>query len=127
MRRSLASLAIAPALVLTLAACGGGSNDSSSSTSTTAGGAQSTVTVHAEDALHFDKTAYTAKAGTIKIDYINDGSVAHTLLIQGNKKFKLGIGHEASGTVTLAPGTYTLYCNLPGHEAAGMKATLTVS
>ena len=127
MRRSLVSLAIAPALVLTLAACGGSKDDNSPSTSTTAGGAHSTVTVHAEDSLKFDKTAYTAQAGTISIDYLNDGSQAHTLLIQGNKKFKLGIGHEARGTVTLAPGTYTLYCNLPGHEAAGMKATLTVS
>ena len=27
----------------------------------------------------------------------------------------------------LAPGKYTLYCTVPGHEAQGMKATLTVS
>lgn len=127
MRRSLRSLAIAPALVVTLAACGGGGSSSSSTSTTAGGGSHSTVTVHAEDALHFDKTAYTAKAGAIDVDYVNDGSLAHTLLIQGNSKFKLGIGKEAKGTVTLAKGTYTIYCNLPGHEAAGMKATLTVS
>jgi plastocyanin len=126
MRRSLACLAIAPVLVLTLAACGGG-NDDNGTTASTTGGAHATVTVHAQDTLKFDKTAYTAKAGTIDIDYVNDGSQPHTLLIQGNKKFKLGIGREDKGTVTLAAGTYTLYCNLPGHEAAGMKATLTVS
>jgi uncharacterized cupredoxin-like copper-binding protein len=126
MRRSLVSLALAPALVVTLAACGGGGSSTSSST-TTAGGTRSTVTVHAEDVLRFDKTAYTAKAGTIDFDYVNDGSLSHTLLIQGNSTFKLAIGHEARGSVTLAKGTYTLYCNLPGHEAAGMKATLTVS
>jgi plastocyanin len=126
MRTSLRCLAIAPALVLTLAACGGGSDDGSTTASTT-GGAHSSVTVHAEDALKFDKTAYSAKAGAVDISYINDGTQPHTLLIKGNKKFKLGIGKEDDGTVTLAAGTYTIYCNLPGHEAAGMKATLTVS
>ena len=31
-------------------------------------------------------------------------------------------------TITdLKPGTYTLYCAVPGHEQAGMKGTLTVS
>lgn len=28
--------------------------------------------------------------------------------------------------VTFAPGTYKLYCSLPGHDALGMHATLTV-
>jgi uncharacterized cupredoxin-like copper-binding protein len=25
------------------------------------------------------------------------------------------------------PGAYTFYCSAPGHEAAGMRGTLTVS
>ena len=28
--------------------------------------------------------------------------------------------------VTLAPGTYTIICDLPGHAARGQKATLVV-
>jgi uncharacterized cupredoxin-like copper-binding protein len=28
--------------------------------------------------------------------------------------------------VTLKPGSYEFYCQVPGHEAAGMKGTLTV-
>jgi hypothetical protein len=28
--------------------------------------------------------------------------------------------------VTFAPGTYKLFCSLPGHETLGMRATLTV-
>ena len=30
-------------------------------------------------------------------------------------------------TVKLAAGTYTFECTVPGHAAAGMKGTLTVS
>jgi uncharacterized cupredoxin-like copper-binding protein len=32
----------------------------------------------------------------------------------------------ASVKVTLKPGTYTFFCEAPGHRAAGMYGTLTV-
>jgi len=35
-------------------------------------------------------------------------------------------GSHQDATFALAPGTYTLYCSLPGHEQLGMKATLVV-
>ena len=35
-------------------------------------------------------------------------------------------GKTASLTVTLKPGTYTFYCPVDGHKAAGMKGTLKV-
>jgi uncharacterized cupredoxin-like copper-binding protein len=58
---------------------------------------------------------------------VNDGTVAHTLLVKGVSGFKLEVGDEDEGTVELEPGEYTLYCDVAGHEAAGMVATLTVS
>ncbi len=38
----------------------------------------------------------------------------------------IGAGNTATLTLTLAPGTYTLICNQPGHYAAGMHASFTV-
>lgn len=36
-------------------------------------------------------------------------------------------GDHNQQSFSLAPGTYVLYCSLPGHEALGMEATLTVN
>ena len=35
-------------------------------------------------------------------------------------------GGTSTVTENLKPGTYTFYCSVDGHEAAGMKGTLTV-
>jgi plastocyanin len=125
MRRfPLAIAAGALVLAAPLAACGG--DDSSSSTSAPSG-SDSALTVHANNALKFDKTEYTAKAGKIDVEYVNDGNIGHTLLIKKVSGFKLSVGKSDDGTVNLKAGTYTLYCDIAGHEAAGMEATLTVS
>jgi plastocyanin len=126
MRRTLLTLAGALALVGALAACGG-SSDNATTTTTAAGGTANTLVVHARDQLKFDKTAYTAKAGTIDVSYVNDGTIGHTLLIKDVSGFELKLPGQDQGNVDLKTGTYTLYCDVPGHEAAGMKATLTVS
>lgn len=126
MRRTLFSLAGAAALALTLTACGdsddGGSNDTASCTTP-----DSSVTVGAQDALKFDADSYEADAGCVEITYTNEGSVAHTLLIKGESGFKLSVGDTDTGTIELAAGDYTVFCDIAGHEAAGMKADLTVS
>ena len=123
-RTAVAAIAVA-SIALALGACGGGS-----STSGPLAGAD--VTVHAKDTLRFDKSEYTAKAGPIKIGYVNDGSLTHTLLIDGHPEFnKLEVTSKGqsqiSPPVQLPPGTYQLYCDIPGHRAAGMQANLVVS
>src|SRR5215831_21040868 len=105
MRTLTRTVAAAALIALLLAGCGGGS-----STSASLPGAD--VTVHAKDTLRFDKSEYTAKAGTIKIGYVNDGSLTHTLLIDGHPEFnKLEVtskGQSKIGEVQLQPGTYQI-------------------
>ena len=74
----------------------------------------------AEDSLKFDEDSYETDAGCVEVTYTNDGSTAHNLLIEGKSGFKLSVGDVDTGTVELAAGNYELYCDLAGHEAAGM-------
>jgi plastocyanin len=127
MRRTPLIVAGAAALAFTLAACGGDDSTTSDTTPTAGEDSGPTLTVGAEDNLKFDAESYETEAGEVKVVYKNNGSVAHTLLIKDVKGFKLSVGREDDGTVDLEPGTYTLYCDVAGHEAAGMEAELTVS
>lgn len=125
MRRTPLAIAVASLVVaLALTACGG--DDKTADPPATGGPTASTLVVHAKDTLKFDKDAYTAKAGAIDVEYVNDGSVNHTLLIKDVDDFELKVPGTNEGTVDLDAGTYELYCAVAGHEAAGMKATLTV-
>jgi uncharacterized cupredoxin-like copper-binding protein len=69
------------------------------------------------------------KAGEITFETKNDGKIPHDLAIKGtsDKTKLIQPGGTADMTVTLKPGTYELYCTVPGHEAAGMRLNITVS
>jgi uncharacterized cupredoxin-like copper-binding protein len=62
----------------------------------------------------------------------NAGKIQHDLAVSGPgvtgtpKTPLLDAGASGKLTVTLAAGSYTLYCTVPGHRAAGMVAKLTV-
>jgi plastocyanin len=123
-RRSTA-LAITLLTVLGIAACGGDDDDASS---TPTGGADE-ITVVAKD-LGFDADSYSADAGEVTISYENTGAVEHTLVIDGVDDFKLDVpahGDVDESTLQLEAGTYTIYCDVPGHRDAGMEATVEVS
>ena len=53
----------------------------------------------------------------------------HDLAVKetGDKTKEIPPGGTAELKVNLKPGKYELYCTIPGHEAAGMKLTITVS
>jgi uncharacterized cupredoxin-like copper-binding protein len=71
----------------------------------------------------------TLKAGEITFAVKNDGKIPHDLAIKGtgDKTKEIPAGGTAELPVTLKPGKYELYCSVPGHEAAGMKLSVTVS
>ena len=93
------------------------------------GPAKGTVSVQAEPSIKFNATEFTAPAGVVQINY--GGATGHTLAIQDPKfngfLLTTDAGGPKTGKVELTPGKYTIYCTVPGHEAQGMKATITVS
>jgi plastocyanin len=72
----------------------------------------------------------TAKAGKVTVEFANPSSVPHAVEIEGNgveEETETVTGSDAPPiTVDLKAGTYEYYCPVDGHEAAGMKGTLTV-
>ncbi len=122
MRRTFLPLATALALGVSVAACGGSDDGASGCTP-----ADANVTVGALESLTFDKESYEADAGCVEFTYENDGGTSHTLLIKDEPGFKLSVGDTDTGTVELPAGTYELYCDVAGHEQAGMVADLSVS
>jgi plastocyanin len=115
-------------LLLTASVAAGCSSSSATPDTVPAG---TNLEVRAVSGLRFDKTAYEVAAGESLVAYVNDDTIRHTLVVvkdgttvsgfelQVNKK-----GDIDSGSVTLDPGTYELFCTVPGHQS--MKAALTV-
>lgn len=68
------------------------------------------------------------EAGKITFDVTNDGAIPHDLAIVGVQQKTKEIPSKGSAklTVTLKPGTYELYCSIPGHKQAGMDLKVTV-
>ena len=98
-------------------------------TEPTAAATSASVNVEAHD-ISLAPKELQATAGDVTIRYTNSGVIQHTLLIDGVDGFKLDVatsGDADTGTVKLAPGTYTMYCDVAGHRAAGMEGRLVVS
>lgn len=83
---------------------------------------------------------FTLNPGTVRVtgpnvafDVKNGGPTIHNVTIRdaSGKVFAftpdLREGESATLTASLAPGTYILFCSLPGHESLGVKGTLTVT
>jgi len=123
------------AFVLALSACGGGSSSSSTTPATTGGGGAgggSTVKISADPsgALKYEQTDVSATAGSITIDFTNMSSLPHDVTIEGNGASGATdqiTDSTTSTTVDLEPGTYTFFCSVDGHRAAGMEGTLTAN
>lgn len=110
--------------VVLLAACGG-----SSGSNQPAGSHAVTMTE-----FKFDPSTMSVPAGSVTFWLVNAGTTAHDMAIRDSSgktiatSELLSAGDSKAFTVSsLAAGSYTFYCTQPGHEASGMKGTLTVT
>lgn len=92
-----------------------------------------TVDVDADPngSLAFTQKTLTAPAGPVTLKLTNDSPVPHNIAVEGNGvqsdvSDTIQGGASAEITVDLPAGSYTYYCNIPGHRAAGMEGTITV-
>ncbi len=90
-----------------------------------------TVNITASDNFHFDPNTITAKVGQpVHIVLTNKGVLVHSFVIDALGVKIANVQGGATGEATFTPtqaGTYTFYCEQPGHQAAGMTGTLTVT
>jgi plastocyanin len=88
------------------------------------------ISADSSNALDYDVSELRAEAGTVTIAMANPSALPHNVAIKGNgvdvKGEIVNSGGTSSVTADLAPGTYTFYCSVPGHEQGGMTGTLTV-
>jgi uncharacterized cupredoxin-like copper-binding protein len=104
-----------------------------------------------EGEMYLHPSATELKTGVVSFVVTNEGSIHHEFVIvtgdptgtKGDEPGRVSEGNHIGGdngpeigdiapgqtkvlTVTLAAGTYTTMCNLPGHYAAGMHFQVTV-
>lgn len=120
-RRLVSSLllaALAATAVLALSACGGDDRAIASPA----------VTVHLGE--FFYQPAQLTVPRDSSVNVVNDGALGHSWILKG-----VGVGTPEvmpgrSIIVNLrgvAPGTYAIYCDQPGHMAAGQSGMLTIT
>ena len=120
--RALAAAVVAVALLL--AGCGGGG-----SSSQPAGSIKVTLTE-----FKFDPSTISAPSGKVVFYLVNAGTTSHDLIIRDASNNRvdgselMSAGDTLVFTVNNIPaGIYTYFCDQSGHEASGMKGTLTIT
>jgi cytochrome c oxidase subunit 2 len=124
MRSAIAGVA----LLAVLAACGGGGGGSSGSENAPVEAGARKITVDARN-YEFDPGTIDVAAGEDVEIVLHSEDQRHDLTLEG-KGLVVDVagGKTASGGLRVArPGSYTFYCAIPGHRAAGMVGTLEVS
>ncbi|MBO0685417.1 MAG: cupredoxin domain-containing protein [Candidatus Dormibacteraeota bacterium] len=127
-----------------IAACGGsgggggsannGGNGGSASTSTPGGSSSAGAIKVTMSEFKYDPATIDAKAGNVVINLVNSGTTTHDMVVddpsgkQVAKSELVSAGASSTFNVgNLTAGSYTVFCDLPGHRQAGMQGTLQVS
>jgi plastocyanin len=120
-------LALAAALLFT--ACGGGGDSAGAKAYVEPKGASTqTISIEAGN-FYFKPNKITAKPGIATIKLTAKNGIHDFAFHNAYSGFLIeadGGGGAQSKKIDLKPGTYKFYCTITGHEAAGMKGTLTV-
>ena len=80
--------------------------------------------------ISYEEAPEEVAAGTVDVELDNQGNIEHNVVIEeldDQKVLDAAAGESDSGSVELEAGTYTYYCDVAGHRAAGMEGTLTVT
>ncbi len=100
-------------------------------------GGKLSIPANAQGQLAYETNKASATAGAVTIEMPNMSGVSHNIAIETGeggaspKGSKIGASEfvtkgTAKVSVNLKPGTYTFFCEAPGHRQAGMYGTLTV-
>lgn len=124
------ALVVGPSL---LVGCGDNGLESDAIENTRVQAAPASLTVVATD-IAFDAEEYAVPAGEVAVTFVQEGALPHILVLEDDEAVELDLRLEvdsgqleATGTIGLDPGTYTLWCSIPGHRALGQEAVLVVS
>jgi hypothetical protein len=61
------------------------------------------------------------------INYVSEGGTHNLVFAEPEfAGFELQVPPTDKGKIDLKAGSYTIFCSIPGHRAAGMEATLTI-
>jgi plastocyanin len=85
----------------------------------------------APDAIAYDTTQLSGKAGQVTIDFDNPSAVTHDVCLEGPSGQQIGCSDTITQSTTslsesLTPGKYTFFCSVDSHRQAGMEGTLTL-
>lgn len=107
-------------------------NGEQTTDSESGGGTKLSLVANPDGELKYNTTKLNAKPGKITIALTNDSSTPHDVTVSDSADTQIGQSETVTKADTslelnnVAAGSYTFFCSLPGHEAAGMKGTLTV-
>jgi plastocyanin len=87
------------------------------------------LTVQAFD-IGFREKELKIGPGKVRIEMVNTGAIAHTFVLEGvpggKKLSTTSGGAKDSGAYDVQPGTFTYFCDIPGHRQGGMEGKLIV-
>lgn len=113
-------------IALALSACAGGAGEVTSTPSA------STISVEAIE-FAFTPNTFTAQVGEeLTFEITNNGTLEHNFVVldpAGSELARTSIAFGATESVNVMPvegGTYTIVCDIEGHQEAGMEAALNV-